>query len=146
MFQTELVLRETPRDDFWSVVFPLIWFDGVNLITVPVGALTDLASIPRIFRNLPMLDPDGVSRAPAVLHDWLYRTHQLSKAQADETLRLAIIARGGNAFDARAYWLGVKIGGSSSYTCHPDGVAASDFDTQANYDAWRSTDAGVRGF
>lgn len=146
MFQTELELKETPRPDFWAVAFPLTWFDGVNLITVPVGALTDLASIPRILRNIPNLDPDGVSRAPAVLHDWLYRTHQLTKPGADEVLRQAIISKGGSAYDARVFWLGVKLGGRSAYADHPDGVVASDFDSQVNYDAWRATDAGVRGY
>lgn len=145
MFQTELVLKETSRPDFWAVASPLIWFDGVNLVTVPVGALTDLASVPRILWNIPNLDPDGVSRAPAGLHDWLYRTHQLTKSAADEVLRQAIIARGGSAYTARVFWLGVKIGGSGPYGDHPDGVIASDFDTQAEYDAWRASDAGVRG-
>lgn len=146
MFTTDLVLKETPQPDFWAVASPLIWSEDGLTIKVPVGALTDLASIPRILRNIPNLDPDGYSRSAAVVHDWLYRTHQLSKAAADAFLRYAIVSRGGSAWSAYMFWLGVKVGGSSSYTCHPDGVVAADFDTQANYDAWRATDTGIRGY
>jgi len=147
VFTTDLVLREVAsRPDFWAVASPLIWSGTGLTVVVPTGALTDLASIPRALRNIPNLDPDGYSRSAAVCHDWLYRTHQLSKADADSFLRYAIISRGGSAWSAYLFYLGVTVGGSSSYTCHPDGVVAADFDTQANYDAWRATDAGLQGY
>lgn len=146
MFTTDLVLRETPQPDFWAVASPLIWSGTGLTIKVPVGALTDLASIPRVLRNLPGLDPDGVSRSAAVCHDWLYRTHQLSKADADMFLRHAIVSRGGSAWSAYMFWLGVKVGGAGPFGAHPDGVVAADFDTQANYDAWRATDSGMLGY
>lgn len=146
MFLTDLVLKETPQPDFWAVASPLVWFDGVLGFTVPVGALTDLASIPRILWNIPALDPDGESRSAAVAHDWLYRTHQLSRSDADDFLRKAIIARGGNAYTARMFWAGVRLGGSGPYNAHPDGPTAADFDTQANHDAWRFTEAGLKGY
>lgn len=147
MFTTDLVLREvTSRPDFWAVASPLLWSGTGLTVTVPVGALTDLASIPRALRNIPNLDPDGYSRSAAVCHDWLYRTHQLSKADADSFLRYAIVSRGGSAWSAYLFWLGVKIGGAGPYGDHPDGVVAADFDTQANYDAWRATDAGMKGY
>ncbi len=40
------------------------------LVTVPVGFVTDFASIPRPIRNL--IDVNGKHRLPAVLHDRLY--------------------------------------------------------------------------
>lgn len=40
------------------------------LIAVPVGFLTDFASIPRPFRNL--FSRTGKSVEAAILHDWLY--------------------------------------------------------------------------
>lgn len=146
MFVTELVLKERSDSDFWAVAAPLVWFDGVLSVTVPVGALTDLASIPRLLRNLPNLDPDGVSRSGAVTHDWLYRTHQLVRSAADDFLRRAIIAKGGSAYAARMFWAGVRLGGGSPYGVHPNGPTAADFDTQANYDAWRLSDAGIKGY
>lgn len=146
MFTTELVLKETSRPDYWAVASPLVWSEDGLTIKVPVGTLTDLASIPRILRNIPNLDPDGYSRSGAVVHDWLYRTHQLSKADADSLLRYAIVSRGGSAFSAWLFWMGVSVGGHGPYSDHPDGVVAADFDTQANYDAWRATDSGMLGF
>lgn len=146
MFTTDLLLREMPQPDIWAVASPLIWSGTGLTIKVPTGALTDLASIPRMLRNIPNLDPDGYSRSAAVCHDWLYRTHQLSKADADSFLRYAIISRGGSPWSAYMFYLGVKVGGASSYTCHPDGVVAADFDTQVNYDTWRATDLGMQGY
>jgi len=39
---------------------------------VPSGFLTDYASIPSIFWNIPGFDPEGPAKFPAVLHDYLY--------------------------------------------------------------------------
>ncbi len=40
--------------------------------TVPKGFVTDYASIPQIFWNIPGFDPEGPAAIPAVLHDYLY--------------------------------------------------------------------------
>jgi hypothetical protein len=42
------------------------WKAAVQSVVVPAGFVTDLASIPRVLRNLPWLDPNGLSRRPAV--------------------------------------------------------------------------------
>lgn len=41
-------------------------------LVVPSGFLTDYASIPWIFWNLPGFNPYGPAKFPAVLHDYLY--------------------------------------------------------------------------
>lgn len=137
MFLTRLCLLEDPLPDFWVVGSPLDLMFAGRRFSVPVGFRTDLASIPRLLRSLPWLDPDGCSRSGAVAHDWAYHSHELSKPEADEMLRQAIIAKGCGSATARAFWLGVKIGGGSSYSCHPDGALVTDFDTAANYARWR---------
>lgn len=137
MFKTGLDLREAPQSDFWAVAAPLVWEDTEACISVPVGFLTDLASVPRILRNLPGLDPDGVSRSPAVLHDWLYRTHQFTRAKTDGLFRAALLFRGCTGVDAWIFYLGVRIGGRSSYTPFQTGPQMNDFDTVDNFKAWR---------
>lgn len=104
---------------------------------MPVGARTDLASIPRILRNLPWLDPAGVSRSAAVLHDWLYNIHGYSRAACDDILRRAIVARGGTKLVAWTFWAGVRIGGGLPYRDGDHGPQRSDFDTEVNYLNWR---------
>jgi len=60
----------------WSLIEPLTYDVGREgsgeTITVPVGATTDLASIPRPAWSL--LPPDGPWTKAAVVHDFLYRT------------------------------------------------------------------------
>jgi hypothetical protein len=60
----------------WSLIEPLSYDVGREssgeTITVPVGATTDLASIPRPAWSL--LPPDGPWIKAAVIHDFLYRT------------------------------------------------------------------------
>lgn len=56
--------------------------DGV--FTVPAGIITDLASIPHIFRVF--LSPAGKYARATVLHDWLYKTRSVSRETADALL------------------------------------------------------------
>lgn len=50
-------------------------------IEVPVGFTTDFASVPRFLWWF--LPPDGEYTQAAVLHDYLYRTHLLTREKAD---------------------------------------------------------------
>lgn len=47
--------------------------DGaIYSITVPKGYVTDGASVPRLFWSLTGIHPDGLIRAPALIHDFIY--------------------------------------------------------------------------
>jgi hypothetical protein len=122
MFLTELELIADARPDLWKVGRPLIWLDKTyGKLTAPDGFLTDLASIPRVFRNLPWLDPNGNSRRPAVIHDWLYDTapgRRYGKDFADAFLRSALLAEGATAGTARAFWLAVHLFGGPSWRAY----------------------------
>jgi hypothetical protein len=116
MFRTRLDLLALDEPGMWAVDSPLVWFDPTfGLITVDAGEMTDLASVPMIFRNV--LDVNGRSRRPAVLHDHVYRIGhtdagvKLSRAQCDDLLYRALIAEGASAIVARTYWSGVRMGG-----------------------------------
>ena len=58
-------------------------------IKVPAGFETDLASIPKLFWNI--LPPFGKYTQGAVVHDWLYRTQPMERAEADELLHAMMI-------------------------------------------------------
>lgn len=115
MFHTDLDLRALKHPGQWVVDSPLIWDDGGFRVTVPVGMVTDLASVPRLFQNI--LNINGYARRPAVLHDWLYRTacddfgEELSRAECDHLFRKALQSEGAGFFETHTYWLGVRTGG-----------------------------------
>lgn len=119
MFVSQLVLTADPIPDFWVVGPPLIWQDKIyGHIEVPAGTRTDLASIPRALRNLPFLDPDGQSRRPAVVHDYLYGSafgHRLGKSFADDFLRAALLAEGASPGTARAFYWAVHLFGGGPW-------------------------------
>lgn len=83
MFLTHLDARALiDRPGYWLVIAPLVWDDGRYQITVPTLFETDLASIPRPFRNVFRIH--GRNRRAAVLHDWLYAGRQcVTRADAD---------------------------------------------------------------
>lgn len=119
MFQSRLYVRDTPMADLWVVAHPFVWTDlEFGTITVPVGMLTDLASIPRALRNIPGLDPDGESRRCATVHDFLYdRAEGRAKGKdfADRFLRAALIAEGCDAITADLFYAAVHEFGQSSW-------------------------------
>jgi Protein of unknown function (DUF1353) len=138
MFSTALILEaDTARDDFWIVRGPLIWCDPTyGRIEVPVGFLTDLASIPRALRNLPAFDPDGKSRRPAVVHDWLYQIQDRPKLTVDSFLRDAMIAEGCARADADAFYDAVHWFGQSSWDSDHGRTMAASFGDAVAYAVW----------
>jgi Protein of unknown function (DUF1353) len=119
MFRSPLELIAAPEPDFWLTGAALVWVDPVfGALQVPVGFRTDLASIPRLFRNLPFLDPDGLSRRPAVVHDFLYGSklgRRLGKPFADQFLRTALVAEGASPHVAAAFYYAVHWFGGAAW-------------------------------
>ena len=67
-------ISDTPRIYVLTEPYTYTWVkDGfVNLLTVPRRFKCDLASTPRIVWSILGLLPDGLIRAAAVLHDFIY--------------------------------------------------------------------------
>jgi len=109
----------------WAVDAPLVYDDGAYKISVPIGFITDLASIPRGAWNL--LPPDGPWAKAAVVHDFLYATKGTgitsdgscgitkpggyTRAQADKVLDDAMAATGIGEVDRVEIFEGVRAGG-----------------------------------
>lgn len=141
LFSTELDLQEDRLDgeahDFWWLTAPLIWQDSkFGTLTAPTGFRTDLASIPRIVRNIPFLDPDGISRRAAALHDWLYAWQKYSKAFADEFLRAALTSEGTNVWSAGCYYYAVSWFGQSSWNKDSGQLGVHNFEP-GYFDVWK---------
>jgi hypothetical protein len=103
---------------------PIAWKPGpkqdqsLPTVNVPVGFVTDFASVPRAFWSI--LPPDGEYTYAAILHDYLYWNQATDKATADLVLKSAMQDFGVSAGDAILVYNGVKFGGQSAW----DGNAA----------------------
>lgn len=112
----------------WRIKDPLIYDVGVEgsgeTITVPIGATTDLASIPRL--AWAVLPPDGPWTKAAVVHDYLYRTKgtcvlglvrtrtrplPYTRAEADKILDEAMAVVGVGPVRRSIIYAAVRFGG-----------------------------------
>jgi hypothetical protein len=85
-----------------------------RIIRIPIGFITDFASIPRIFWTL--LPPTGRYGKAAVVHDYLYRTiGACSRKLADQTLLEAMLALRTPWLTREIIYEGVRLGGKGSY-------------------------------
>lgn len=82
---------------------------------VPVGFVSDGASVPRALRWLcgdPMERPRLYA---ALLHDWLYTTGVVSRAEADAVYYAMLRHFGYSPVDASVNYLAVRLFGSRHY-------------------------------
>ncbi|MGH3938816.1 MAG: DUF1353 domain-containing protein [Pseudonocardiaceae bacterium] len=108
----------------WELTAPLVYYGTRQIFTVPIGARTDLASIPRWLRALIKFD----EAASAALHDWLWRcevprsadlppTERVTYRDADGLLRQALLTQGVGLLRRWVIWDGVRLGALT----RPDG-------------------------
>ena len=85
-FTTPLIVRHI-NGKIWEVMeeFTYKVFNSTAMITVPVGYITDFASIPRLCWRL-IGYPAGKYGKAAVIHDFLYSSHRYSRKRSDEIL------------------------------------------------------------
>ena len=117
-FLTDLEIKCCPTNEgLWEIHEPLVYeSDLVGVVTVPAGFFTDLASVPRV----PFIYESWGNRAhrAAVIHDYAYRidsTPQFTYRQANAVFREAMEATGASFKIRWPMWLGVFLGGWTSY-------------------------------
>ena len=95
-------------------------------ITIPIGFYTDLASAPQFTWSLIGVTPDGLWRAAAITHDWLYncggRVYVLnvgwfnfSRKDCDKVLRSLMLASGCSRFKTWETYYAVRLFGSAHF-------------------------------
>ena len=82
-------------------------------ITVPVGFITDLVSTPKPLWSI--LPPFGRYLSSAIIHDYLYFSHDRNKKESDEIFYEGMIVLGVSKWKANLIYQAVRIFGSSSY-------------------------------
>jgi len=99
----------------WIVRQPLKYRIGVSAqeVTVPVGFVTDFASIPQALQSI--IRQNGNYLLPAVVHDYLYWDQSCTRAQADQIFLLAMIENRVGAVHQKALHAAVSIAGSFAW-------------------------------
>lgn len=119
-FTTPLIV--TPLNDgiTWKLDEPFDYVEGDlstgRKIEVPLGFVTDFASIPRLFWDL--LPPWGKYGKAAVLHDYLYSTALFTRAHCDRIFLEAMGTLGVRWITRWTMYLGVRIGGWVGWNEH----------------------------
>jgi hypothetical protein len=93
--------------------------DVAGLVEVPVGFVTDLASIPQLALSIF----GETAQEPSLPHDYAYSTRCMARAIADKMLYEACLLTGVPKWKALAIYAGVRIGGGSHWDPEP---AAND--------------------
>ncbi len=85
--------------------------DLPDLVSVPHGFVTDLASIPRYFWWF--VPPMGKYGHAAILHDWLYAQQSGDRKQADDVFYEAMMELGVEPALGKTMWAAVRLFGGS---------------------------------
>ncbi len=113
-FPNLLQVELQPDRKTWRLLAPFSYLDpGHGLVTVPSGFISDFASVPRLPLTYALLGAYG--HAAAVLHDWLYSTTALSRAEADCVFFNALRSSGIARWRAWLMYAGVRLGGGPRY-------------------------------
>ncbi len=115
-FLTDLVYRDN-HGETWTLTEALIYqSDLVGRVIVPVGTVTDLASIPDFAQNL--ISKVGPWDRPAVIHDTLYTLGTHDRATCDKVLLEAMVADGVGVFKRNIIYYAVRLGGWKAWRDH----------------------------
>ena len=82
-------------------------------LVAPSGFITDFASVPRI--PVAFLLVGCMAHRAAVIHDWLYTSHEVDRATADKIFKEAALLDGAAEWRSLVFWAGVRIGGGNSW-------------------------------
>jgi hypothetical protein len=125
-FRSMLDTRLMP-DGSWTLRRDLVYASVVakTVYRVPKGFNTDFASVPRL--PFVYLATGNTAHAPAVVHDFLYRTGAAERTLADAVFREAMQVTNVPAWRSWVMWAGVRVAGRKhhvSTTPKPENVAA----------------------
>lgn len=103
-----------------------VWVDD-EIVTVPEGTITDLASVPRL--PIIYLILGGRGHKEGILHDWMYKCNMFPREDCDDIFYWALKAEKKATWVAYSMWKGVRIGAGSVYEAY--GMALEEAIKQA---------------
>ena len=108
------------RGELWEVseIFRYASRTLNMVVEVPLGFITDFASVPR----LPLMYAwvGNLAQEAAVIHDYLYQKHLVGKAKADRVFLEAMKVLKISFMKRWVMYLGVVVGGWKAYASGPD--------------------------
>jgi hypothetical protein len=109
----------------WALLDDLLYADLAGKQHLcPKHFITDLASIPWLAE--PIFNTVD-SRLPGVMHDWLYCSSAMPRAECDALLKEMLLATGCDAVRANLIYAGVRVGGWKRYAACAGGPKGEDF-------------------
>lgn len=126
-FTDPLQIQQVDNDETrWKIIGPFrYWTKGWHIgdennpeecIVVPVGFVTDFASVPKLFWNI--LPPTGRYGKAAIVHDFLYFTAIVNKDDADSIFLEAMKVLGVAWATRQAMYYAVHWFGNSAWDGH----------------------------
>lgn len=113
-FALPLQVELQPDRKQWKLLAPLSYLDpDFGVIDVPAGFITDFSSVPRLPFTYALLGSYG--QVAATIHDYLYTSGNLPRAEADRVFFNALRSSGIARWRAWLMWAGVRIGGTKYY-------------------------------
>lgn len=110
VFSNQPILTPSDKDGLWLLLADLVYQTKAGeVITVPAGFDTDLASIPRIFHSV--IPVNGKHRSPAIIHDYLYVVQDRSRSEADAIFLEAMESVGVRWTQRQTMYWAVRVGG-----------------------------------
>ncbi|HFW3711885.1 TPA: DUF1353 domain-containing protein [Salmonella enterica subsp. enterica serovar 6,7:y:-] len=100
----------------WRVYEPFELYlseDISDIISVPAGFVTDLATVPRIFWTL--MPPDGKYAKAAIIHDWMYDNALRTKKEADKIFLDGMTVLGVPRWKRTIMYYAVRLFGKGMY-------------------------------
>lgn len=88
-------------------------FPSEEVIHVPAGTVTDLASVPRVFWSI--FPPYGRYAKAAIVHDYLYQRGTGSRLYADQVFLEAMAVLGVPKWRRALMYLAVRLWGREHY-------------------------------
>jgi hypothetical protein len=136
------------REPIYFLTRPIGWTPDTGdarfaPVTVPVGFVTDFASIPQAFWSL--LRPDGEYTYPAIIHDYLYWTQTRSRYEADAIFKIAMSEFELDGPLVGTIYTAVRLGGFASWRSNANAKARGErrvlkvfpSDPRIRWDDWR---------
>jgi hypothetical protein len=105
-------------EPIYYLLKPTIWLpdkgqEHLKSVNVPIGFVTDFASIPRVFWSA--LPPDGKYTHPAIVHDYLYWTQTAPREDADQILKIMMEDFSVNVVTVGLIYSAVRTFGGSAW-------------------------------
>ncbi len=114
--RVELIAHNT-----WRLTQPLRYqCRPGRTIVVPEGFITDFASVPRI--PVAWLLTGDTGHRAAVVHDWLYQSHERSRKDADRLFYRILREDGEPVWRASLMYAAVRLFGGPAYHRHDVGT------------------------